>query len=286
MNPLQIEGTNIQCNETEITTVIFDNACSQKYPLFVSKEKGSHNCIAPSPLHGRSLVVNFDSNTNRYIITKGNGLTYFPYGFVSTEELDSYAWGLLRKEDAIRDFQGSNFVSSLGITTNKMEALFTLEKQPIRFLDKLEFIEPNILQYSVQSPYRIADIPFLKPQTIKKHIDEWYLLSEHKHQTLHCLAAEILLKNIKIMHDNNVLHNAIHSQNYTLALELLDFELTRTPKTPYQNKKDEATFSTLQKREVIQSLEIVNHIAFYFKEIIDSKTLNDLMCQYGYDNYV
>ena len=39
------------------------------------------------------------------------------------------------------------------------------------------------------------------------------------------IAADLLLHNLQILHKNEILHNAISEQNYTWALELLDFEL-------------------------------------------------------------
>jgi hypothetical protein len=88
------------------------------------------------------------------------------------------------------------------------------------------------------------------------------------------------------MHENNVLHNAISSQNYTLSLELVDFELSRTPSTPYEDPNDEAMFEKLKNREIIHSLEIINQIAFYFNEIIDIKEMNKIMNRNGFNNYI
>jgi hypothetical protein len=88
------------------------------------------------------------------------------------------------------------------------------------------------------------------------------------------------------MHENDVLHNAIHSQNYTLSLELLDFELSRTPITPYENENDEFFYKKLQKREIIQSLEIINQLAFYFKENLNINQLGKIMIKYGFEPYL
>ncbi|MBK9320810.1 MAG: hypothetical protein IPM91_19805 [Bacteroidetes bacterium] len=88
------------------------------------------------------------------------------------------------------------------------------------------------------------------------------------------------------MHKSEVLHNAIHIQNYTLSLELIDFELSRTPTTPYENENEEKSYKILQKREIIQSLEIVNQIAFYFKENINTKILRQIMIKNGFENYL
>src|SRR5690606_23679153 len=102
-------------------------------------------------------------------------------------------------------------------------------------------------QYKVLCPYRLADIPFLSNRTIKSFTDQWEKYNLEGHMQLHCMAAEILIRNTKIMAENGVLHNAITSQNYSLMLELLDFELSRTPVTPYLNQEEDKQFKRLQK---------------------------------------
>ncbi len=286
MNLFNIEGIPVYCKTVNIKEILFSKENVKIFPQIISEEQTNFKSISPSPLHGRSTIANFDNKSNRYTITKGNGLTYFPYGFIATEELEDYAWGLLRKEDAIRDYLSSDFVSGLGILTNKMEAVFAIDMQPIRFSNQTYEIEPTILQYNVICPYRISDIPFLSKELVSSFINNWSKVFEIKYSEIHCNAAEVLLNNIKTMDENEVLHNAIHSQNYTLSLELVDFELSRTPITPYDNENDEQSYKKLQKREIIQSLEIVNHIAFYFKEKLNSKLLRHIMIKNGFENYL
>lgn len=286
MSPLKIEGTPINFKTVNVKDILLSKESVKYFSLVIVEDETALKCILPSPLHGRSLIVNYDIDSERYIITKGNGLTYFPFGFVATEELDNYAWGYLRKEDAIRDFKSGDYINGLGVLSNKMEAVFTLEPQVISFSNRTLEIEPTILQYNVICPYRISDIPFISKELVSYFINNWANLFEIKYTEIHCNAAEVLLNNIKTMHENEVLHNAIHSQNYTLSLELLDFELSRTPITPYDNEGDEQTYKKLQKREIIQSLEIVNQIAFYFKENINTKLLRQIMIKYGFENYL
>lgn len=287
MSP-KVFDSKINVRKVSISKIHFTKENSTKlYPYLVSSsEDETFTTFIASPLHGRSIIVVFDTSLNKYIITKGNGLTYFPFGFITTEELEDYAWGYLRKKDALRDYNSGNYISKLGILTNDMEAVFSIEKQTIRYSSHTEKIEPTILQYSVLCPYRISDIPFLSKELVSSFINNWIDLFEINHSENHCTAAEVLLKNVKIMHQNDVLHNAIHSQNYTLSLELLDFELSRTPITPYENENDEKNFKKLQKREIIQSLEIINQIAFYFKENINTKLLSQIMVKNGFENYL
>jgi hypothetical protein len=167
-----------------------------------------------------------------------------------------------------------------------MEAVFTLEPEIIRLPNSVSNFNPTILQYSATCPYRIADIPFLSEELVDYFINSWSNLFEINHTEVHCNAAEVLLNNIRLLHENSILHNAIHIQNYSLSLELLDFELSRTPTTPYENENDEKSYKKLQKREIIQSLEIIHQIAFYFKENINSKILRRIMIKNGFENYL
>lgn len=276
----------IRCKQSKVESIFHENKSGFKYPYIVSKIKGKINCYLSSPLHGRSIIVDFNQKTNRFIVTKGNGLTYFPYGFVSTGELENNAWGFLSLDDGVRDYKSCKYVNGLGIKTNIMEAIYSLSSEKLIFDNKIEYVKPNILQYSVECPYRIADIPFLRKKTINQYVTKWSKTFNSNHNKLHCIATDVLLKNIKTMHDNKILHNAIHSQNYTLSLELLDFELSRTPITPYELVADEAVYLGLQKRELIQSLEIVNQLCYFLKEKIDIKEINKIMGKYGYEGYL
>ena len=286
MNHLKTEGTTIYCKEVNIKEILLSKGNVKYFPQVIVEQETNLKLISPSPLHGRSVIVEYNFDSNRYTITKGNGLTYFPYHFVATEELEDYAWGYLRKTDAIRDYNSGNYISQLGILTNVMEAVYTLEPHSIMLSNQIKNIEPTILQYNINCPYRISDIPFLSKEMILYFVNRWSDLHENIHSEIHCTSAEVLLKNVRLMHVNDVLHNAIHSQNYTLSLELLDFELSRTPVTPYDNDNDELAYKKLQKREIIQSLEIVNHIAFFFQEKVNSRLLRQIMIKNGFENYL
>ncbi|MBT4878455.1 MAG: hypothetical protein HON42_01410, partial [Alphaproteobacteria bacterium] len=138
----------------------------------------------------------------------------------------------------------------------------------------------HILQYSVKCPYRLSDAHLLTKKELNKWVNDWNSL-KIKQKKKHLVVAEVLFKNLQIMHNNNVLHNAIHVQNYTLSLELLDFEMARTPETPY-NKADELDFMGLYKREVFHCLEIINFICYLLKENMDSNELDKIIKKYGY----
>lgn len=282
----KIEGIPVYCKTSQIDEILFSKDGVKYYPKIVTVNTSNEKLFSASPLHGRSIIVDYNPDFKRFIITKGNGLTYFPFGFLSTEEHDSNAWGYLRKKDAVRDFKSGSYINKLGILTNEMEAVYTLNEEQVKYSNCIKSSTPTLLQYSVKCPYRIADIPFLSNALVNSFVKNWADIFNDENDELHCIAANVLLKNIKIMHDNNILHNAIHSQNYSLSLELLDFELSRTPITPYDNDIDEKSFEKLQKREIIQTLEIVNQIAFYFKENINNQILQKIMIKYGFGNYL
>jgi len=126
------------------------------------------------------------------------------------------------------------------------------------------------------------NLTFLSKQTINFYTDKWkgYFKSEYDDKYL--IATSVLIKNLSLLHNYDVLHNSINSQNISLSLELLDFELARTPVTPFDNIKDETEFRNLMKREVIHTLEIINQIAIYFNEKIEKKYIVPILKQNGF----
>ena len=259
-------------------SVYNDKLVSDFFPILLN-EKGTLDTVCPSPFHGRSVITHYHKETQKYIVIKGCGLTYFPYNFINTGEMGDATWGLLREGDGTRDYLCGDYISKLGIYTNKMEAF--LKITDVTFKTEGKSIHPFILQYSVDCPYRLADAPFLPKETIMKYVKRWNEFGVN-HKKKHLIVAEVLFKNLKIMHSNNVLHNAIHVQNFTISLELLDFEIARTPEMPH-NKADELIFKDLFKREVFHCLEIINFICYLFKEDMNSNELEKILKKYGYN---
>ena len=97
------------------------------------------------------------------------------------------------------------------------------------------------------------------------------------------IAANVLIHNLRILHDNNILHNAIHEQNYTWALELLDFELACSPNHPYTKEDDQRHAKDLFAREIIQTYVIINYIAGVLREEPDFKAIDSLFKEFGFD---
>ena len=230
--------------------------------------------------HGRSFVVN-KTVDNRYIITKGNGLSYSTASFLNTSEFGDDTWGLLLKKDAIRDFTLGKEIEALGIVTNKME--YVLELQSEINLPNGHIVKPVILQYSVKCPYRISDAAFMRKDDMANAVDKWEAFNTAGHEAKYLIAAEVLIKNLRILHDNNVLHNAIHAQNYTWALELLDFELACSPKTPYEREDYQRHAIDLFPREIMQTYQVINYIACALGEKINFSQVDNLFKSYGFD---
>ena len=234
-----------------------------------------------SPLHGRSFVVgkHYDG---RYIVTKGNGLCYSQHTFLYTTEMPTDVWGLLLLEDALRDYNCCQDVQALGIKTNQMECVMELD-YPIYIAQTDTTIKPAILQYNVECPYRISDAAFMERSQIDDEVKKWRQYNHKGYTQNYLIAAEVLISNLRTMHDHEVLHNAINEQNYTWALELLDFELCRTPQHPYNNTDYERHVPSLYSREVIQTYVIINYIAGVLREDADFRKIDNLFREYGYD---
>lgn len=248
------------------------------YP-YLRHPKGDKEMYCVSPIHGRSFLIK-QQNDGRCIISKGNGLSYTQYPFLNTGEMCNDTWGLLLIKDALRDFQLGNEIASLGIKTNKMEYVLELDTQ-------LHFpsgpIKPVILQYDVECPYRICDAPFMDASQIWNQVRGWDTLNDKRFNEAYLIAATVLIRNLRILHDNEILHNAIHVQNYTWALELLDFELACSPSHPYDRADDQRHVKDLFPREVIQTYEIINFIAGVLHEDIDYKKVDAMFEEYGFE---
>jgi hypothetical protein len=247
---------------------------------FIRDEKGDKEMFCISPLHGRSFLI-CQNKDGRYVISKGNGLSYTTKTFINTAELGCDSWGLLLKREAQRDFLIGNEINDLGIKTNRMEFVLELN-MVLEDFNTNTIIRPVLLQYNVECPFRICDFPFVDKAIIEKETNKWEVLNKKNYKSKYLIAADVLISNLQLMHSKNILHNAIHIQNYTWALELLDFEISRTNKYPYEKDDYEKTFSILFNREMIQTYEVINYIAWCLKEEIDYKKIDDMFEEYGY----
>lgn len=247
---------------------------------FLRDNNGCEQMYLVSPEHGRSFLINKDNN-ERYIISKGNGLSYTQYQFLHTAEFGNDTLGLLLQKDALRDFYCGIEISNLGIKTNQMQYVLELDKT-ITLTNNYK-LKPILLQYSVECPYRLSDAKYINVSIIQKEIDKWEKFNNKCLNKMHMVAADVLIHNLRILHNNNILHNALTPQNYTWALELLDFELTHTPNYPYDSEDDCRHVKDLFDREIFYVYQIIILIAGILYEDISYKDIDDLFEYYGFN---
>lgn len=250
------------------TIVRHSNSCHEEVFPLLRDDNGDFSMECISPIHGRSYVMSkrFDG---RYVVSKGNGLSYSSRCYSAlSKELNDDLWGLLKESSATRDFDIGVEVEQIGIRTNRMEYVLKLEEAEVRY-DNNHLVTPFLLQYDVMCPYRITDYAFMSPDVKANALNTWDELNEYDFREKYMIAAYTLIKNLHILREHHILHNALHAQNYTWALELLDFEASRTDVHPYDNPEYEAWASVLADTEIIQTYEVINYIAWCFGENID-----------------
>lgn len=255
--------------------------CSVPIYPYLRSESGDREIVCLTPLHGRSYVVG-KTQDDRFIVSKGNGLSYTQMDFLNTREYGDDTFGLLLRQDAERDFIMGQEIESLGIKTNRMEYVIELEK--VVQLTTGHVLKPVLLQYDVECPYRICDAAFMPGKLIWAEVRKWQKMNnDGRFDKNYLIAANVLIRNLRILHDNEVLHNAIHEQNYTWALELLDFELACSPSHPYTSEDDMRHVKDLFPREILQTYVIINYIAGVLREKIDYAAVDSLFAEYGFD---
>lgn len=247
---------------------------------YIRDDNGPHYMFLPSPLHGRSFVVS--QTSTGYIVSKGNGLAYTEHAFINTEELATDSWGLLLKDYAIRDFTLGEEIKELGIETNEMQ--YVLELSPVCHISgDNSILHPCLLQYKIKCPFRIEDAPFISMKTIKEEVKGWSRLNNKGVKQSHEIAANVIARNLRIMHDHKILHNAISINNYSWALELLDFELSCSPQHPYDSEYSRMQAESLYGREIIYAYQIVLYIAGVLKEFVDYSLIDRIFLDNGFD---
>lgn len=254
----------------------------EKYEVFpyLRNPNGDKEMFCVSSHHGRSYIVG-KTNDDRFVVNKGNGLSYSQYQFIQTGEFGDDTLGLLLKKDAERDFIIGQEIEALGIKTNHMEYVIELLWE-ITLINGHQ-VRPILLQYDVECPYRICDAAFMTQEEIHREVTKWERMNERYFDKAYMIAANVLIRNLRILHDHNILHNAIHEQNYTWALELLDFELACSPAHPYTSEDDMRHVKDLYPREIIQTYVIINYIAGVLREEIDFAEVDALFAEYGFD---
>ena len=256
-----------------------ENVSDVIYP-YIRDSKGTSYMYLPSPLHGRSFVVS--KKGEYYVVSKGNGLSYTEHTFINTEELATDSWGLLLRDYAIRDFELCHDVKDLGIVTNEMQ--YVIELSPWCLVNgQNEKIHPCLLQYLVKCPYRIEDAPFIPYSIIQSEVKKWNKLNIKAHNQAYLIAAEVIANNLRLMHEHKILHNAISINNYTWALELLDFELSCSPSHPYSEEYSRMQAESLFGREIIYAYQIILYIAGVLNERVDFHKIDRIFLENGFE---
>lgn len=268
----------IRADEIPYSIISLKDERHEKYP-YLRNSNGDKEMFCVSSHHGRSFIV---GNINgRFVVSKGNGLCYTQHRFLHTGEFGDDTLGLLLRQDAERDFIMGQEIEALGIKTNHMEYVLELDVEIC--LPNGHKVKPTLLQYDVECPYRICDAAFMNPDQIQNEVQKWKKMDERHYEKAHMVAANVLIRNLRILHDHNILHNAIHEQNYTWALELLDFELACSPSHPYTNEDDMRHVKDLFPREIMQTYVIINYIAGVLREEINYAEVDALFAEYGFD---
>ena len=200
---------------------------------------------------------------------------------MNTKELGTDSWGLLLTQDAKRDFIVGDEVRALGIKANHMEYVLELQKY-VLFQDGTQ-LKPILLQYNVECPYRISDAPFMTRREIEQWVSTWKSVCKKSYEHYYLMAAEVLIGNLHVLHSNGILHNAISVQNYTWALELLDFELAHSPNYPKTSEDAKRHSPILFDREIIHTYEIIVYIAGCLQEQIDFGRVDKMFENNGFD---
>lgn len=271
--------SSFRCKSVSYTLLHSTNGRYPTYP-YLRYADGDKEMCCLSPIHGRSFVVGRLDN-GRYVVSKGNGLSYSQYVLLNTGDFGDATLGLLLRKDAIRDFLLGQEIEALGIKTNHME--YVMELDAVVTLPNGHRLKPVLLQYDVECPWRISDAPFMTHEQIWNEVYKWEVLNDEGFEENYMIAANVLIRNLRILHDHNILHNAIHEQNYTWALELLDFELSCSPTHPYEQEDYRRHVKDLLPREITQTYVIINYIAAALHEEIDYQRIDNLFAEYGFD---
>lgn len=269
----------VKAEEQPYRVLLFKDETYELFP-YLRNPSGDKEMFCVSSHHGRSYIVG-KTNDGRFVISKGNGLSYSQYQFINTGEFGDDTLGLLLRKDAECDFIIGQEIEALGIKTNHMEYVIEL-LQEITLINGHK-VNPILLQYDVECPYRICDAAFMTQEQIQTEVAKWERMNDRGYDKAHMIAANVLIRNLLILHDHNILHNAIHEQNYTWALELLDFELACSPKHPYTNEDDIRHVKDLFPREIMQTYVIINYIAGVLREEMNFAEVDALFVEYGFD---
>jgi hypothetical protein len=172
--------TPVKCKSVEYTLL---HTADNKYPVFpyLRSYDGDRKMYCLSPNHGRSYVID-KLDDDRFVVSKGNGLSYSQYTLLNTRQFGDDTLGLLLRQDAERDFLLGQEIEKLGVKTNHMEYVLELEQKII--LSTGHMLKPVLLQYDVECPCRISDAPFMTNEQICNEVYKWEKLNDKGYEGL------------------------------------------------------------------------------------------------------
>lgn len=248
------------------------------YPQLKSDE-GDIPLYCVSPNHRLEYVV--AKIDDRYIMSMGNGLSYASGSYLNSDDSVDGTGGMLTKEEAYRYFSIGTEIAKYGIKTCKMEYVLELGGS-IKLSDKVS-VPPILVQYSVECPYRLNDAAFMSKSQIEKETGKWRLQCESQHDYLHLMAAEVLIRNLRILHERDILSNAFNAQCYTWALELCGYEYACSVKQMSDDEGTRQRVSEMLRREVFQAYDIINYISWVLGEPTDYKRIDAMFRDNGFN---
>lgn len=243
---------------------IFDSG----YCLLENKSNSHVKAIIPSPWHGRSVSI--CKSNKKWIVIKGAGCPYMKYPYTITPENKNRYWGLITKDECLREYYFMNKVNSLGVKTSTFLSINKL------IGDFKTSIQPYNLIYSLETPLRLIDLDFLNPE--QKKLIKNKLLNKSKYKKLHLHFIDVISEYLLTLYSNGIIHNSLSTHNITLSLELIDFEASFERETC-----EEGEFNKLIPREIVQLREIGFSIAYWFEEKYNINDVEDIIHSKRFD---
>ena len=180
----------VRASKTPYRIILSEGGKHEVFP-YLRNEAGEEEMCCVSSHHGRSYIVG-KTSSGRFVISKGNGLSYSQYQLLHTGEFGDDTLGLLLKMDAERDFVMGQEIEALGIKTNHMEYVIELLMEIT--LTNGHKLNPVLLQYDVECPYRICDAAFMTQEQIQTEVKKWEQYNEwgykKKHMIVFCMIIE------------------------------------------------------------------------------------------------
>lgn len=244
---------------------------NEGHTLYNGFSKEYDKAFVPSPWHGRSQAF-ISKENNTYLVVKGIGCPYLSSPYFNSNEMDGHIWGFLDEKTAKYEFENMQIANRL--LNGRVSAPVALKK-----IIDIDGLHPCLIYYNVRNPYRLIDLDFFN-STQKKEIRKniLSLSSNPSEKYVHIVVVERLCEIIKILYDNNLVHNALSVHNVTCSLELVDFESSFI--IDFDDEDFELKASIIP-REMIQLREIAYSVSWWFQEKYNIKKIDKLINNSG-----